>query len=264
MKKTSQKKTSTLKPVVYVVGDVHGCAAELTDLLAKITIDAGAVPIEIYMIGDLIDKGPHPVDVTKMVMSQFQDMTITSILGNHEEKYIRWLVRERESKANGGENPIQKHYDYTGLEPFWDFFRSLPTHIHLPRFNVLLVHAGIEPRMAMLPPQNIESCRRHEKNLLRTRYVNPRGNMVPLGEENTEAGDRWWADVYDGRFGTVIYGHQAFPEVAFAKHAIGIDTGCVYGNKLTAIRLDENGNHKLVQVDAKQKYCLAYDEEAEG
>lgn len=261
MKKNSKAKAQKSEPIVYVIGDVHGCIAELSDMLVAIMEDAGSEPIEIYLIGDLIDKGPSPDEVTKLVMSGYRDITIKSIMGNHEEKFIRWQTHENRIAQEGGTNPVTRHYDYNGLAPYLEYFRSLPVYIHLPDYNVLLVHAGIEPKMKTLPPVSIEMCRRYEKNILRTRFVNPEGKMIPLGEENLEAGDRWWADVYDGRFGTVIYGHQAFSEVEFDKHAIGIDTGCAYGNKLTALRLSKDGAHKVIQIPARKKYASSYDEE---
>jgi diadenosine tetraphosphatase ApaH/serine/threonine PP2A family protein phosphatase len=115
--------------------------------------------------------------------------------------------------------------------------------------------------MTELPPTSLMEANKHQKNVLRVRYVSPEGRMVPLGEENLDQGDKWWADLYDGRFGTVIYGHQPYDEVAFSKHAIGIDTGCVFGGKLTALRLSKDGDHKVLSVQAKAKYAKSYAEE---
>jgi len=248
----------------YVVGDIHGCYDEFMDLMVEICNDAGQNPIEVYLLGDLIDKGPKSVQVvTEFLGTLGVGIKLFCIMGNHEEKFVRWNSHETVRLKTGKANPTKAHYDYTGLTSFAEKLRELPLWIKIPDSDVLLVHGGIEPAMKSLPPDKLEGCRKAEKNLLRVRYVNTNGYMVPLGEESLEQGDSWWAEQYDGRFGLVIYGHQAFQEPKIDKHAIGIDTGCVHGNKLTAVCIDENlrTNPKFIQVKAAKKYASTYEED---
>lgn len=257
----SQKEKS--KPTLsYIVGDVHGCYIELIDLLAAIYEDAGEAEIKIYFIGDLIDKGPDTDKVLKLVEEDFLMHTkFAFILGNHEEKFLRWCAAQKREDEGGAKNEIKNRWGFEKIREFEALLREAPLYIELPEYKVILVHGGIEPKMTELPPPALKDANKHQKNVLRVRYVSPNGRMVSLGEEKLDEGDEWWADVYDGRFGTAIYGHQPYAEVAFHKHAIGIDTGAVFGNKLTALRLSKDGNHKVISVPARQKYAKSYSEE---
>ena len=84
-----------------------------------------------------------------------------------------------------------------------------------------------------------------------------KGNLCPLGKEKED--DPFWAEVYDGRIGTIVFGHEAFADTRLFPHAIGIDTGCVYGNKLTAVVYDLNSESPtFVSVNSKVQYAQSY------
>jgi len=255
---------SPIGRVDYVIGDVHGCFAELSDLIVKICEDAWGDKgdIHLWFIGDLIDKGPKSEAVLESVLLDQKPRIVKhSILGNHEEKMIRWCRAQARQESGGARNEIVDRWNFSAIRDYADLLSTLPLYAYLPDYNVLLVHGGIEPKMTELPPVSLDKASKSQKNILRVRYVSPEGKMVSLGAEDLEQGDKWWADLYDGRFGTAIYGHQPYEEVVYHPHAIGIDTGCVYGNKLTALRLSLDGKHTLIQVDAKKKYAKSYDEE---
>ena len=93
------------------------------------------------------------------------------------------------------------------------------------------------------------SNREHQK-LLRLRYLDLEGHFVAYGDETEDS--IFWADLYDGNQGFIVYGHQHFQEARINKYAIGIDTGCVYGNKLSAVIFDVDTltNYKIVSVKA--------------
>lgn len=246
----------------YVIGDVHGCYDELTELLVEIYADAGDAPVKIYFVGDLIDKGPKTSQVLELVEKEFLIGTqFAFILGNHEEKFLRWCTSQEIEENGGRRNQVTDKWQFAKIRQFKPLLEEAPLYIKLPEYNVVLVHGGIEPKMIELPPPALKDANKYQKNILRVRYVSSDGRMVSLGQENLEQGDKWWADVYDGRFGTIIYGHQPYDDVAYSKHAIGIDTGCVFGGKLTALRLNLDGNHKVISVSAKEKYAKSYSEE---
>jgi len=189
------------------------------------------------------------------------------LLGNHEEKQIRWERHEKKRRESGKKNPMKHVEDYQGLAD--GVLSWLKNHAELfltieaGGKKFLLVHGGIEPRMRSLPKTSkpFELSRKEKSyawNVLRTRYVNPRGHMVMLGEETSE--DRYWPEVYDGRFGHVIFGHQPFldrPSPVEYEHATAIDLGCVYGSYLCAYIIDgETGETSYLSVKAKDKYAI--------
>ena len=251
----------------FIIGDIHGCPTELCELVA-LCYNHVKGPIHFVFVGDLIDKGPGPLEVLKVVETlkreiAYSDDKVSIVFGNHEEKLWRFI--EHEKKVRGlvnYTNPMRRKPDWPDklinycLETkVLDLFQ---THVYLAEFNILVVHAGIEPKLKELPPLNHIGMNKKYKSVLYTRYVDPKtGALIPLGRE--KQGDPWWTDLYDGRFGTVVYGHQAHKEVHYSKHAIGIDTGCVYGGSLTAYHVESKD---LLQVKALKAYCNPYSGES--
>jgi bis(5'-nucleosyl)-tetraphosphatase (symmetrical) len=214
------------------------------------------------LLGDLIDKGPSPDKVLETVfLDELPNIQIKSIMGNHEEKAIRWLRKKQKELAGGPPNDIQNKWDFEAIGDFLDFMVAMPLWVSLPEYNVTLIHGGIPANMERLPDPCWDKASKADKMVLRTRYLSSEGKPLQLGAEDLECGDRWWAELYDGRFGTVIYGHQSFPDVRYDSHAIGIDTGCVYGNKLTALLLKTDGKHEVISMEATDKYAPVYGEE---
>jgi serine/threonine protein phosphatase 1 len=242
-----------------VIGDIHSCAKELNNLLNKLSVTSDDT---IISIGDIIHKGPDASEslrILRMVCDEF-------VLGNHEEKQIRWENHERTGKPN----PMKKVSDYEVLsEDDGIFIREnsrLFIQLTAGEKKFILIHGGIEPAMRALPSTNelnklIKKERYHSMNMLRTRFVNPFGRMVSLGEEKPE--DVYWADVYDGRFGHAVFGHQPFLQNAPMNfpNATGIDLGCVYGGHLCALIIDgETGRMNYSTTPALQKYKSHRDE----
>ena len=131
-----------------------------------------------------------------------------------------------------------------------------------------LVDKGPEVRLADLSSK----LRRELGVLVRTRHVDAEsGNMISLGKENPE--DPFWADVYDGRFGRVVFGHAPQGQVAFGSgppqfipqqaeypHAVGIDLGCVFGGALAALVLRSDAGEELHMVQSSGKFAQHFDE----
>ena len=99
--------------------------------------------------------------------------------------------------------------------------------------DIMIVHGGVQNHM------NLDDLAKKDyQKILRMRYLDQDGNYLTLGQENENS--LFWADVYDGNQGFVVYGHQWFKEAKIDKFAIGVDTGCVYGNKLSAVIFKDN------------------------
>ncbi len=130
----------------------------------------------------------------------------------------------------------------------------------MPEYHALAVHAGVPPDIETLPqnPLEIADYPRRQRDLymqmLRIRFVSPEGKIIPLGHETER--DRYWATFYDGRLGTVYFGHQVFmtsAPVAFP-HAIGLDLGAVHGGFLAAAILADDGVTYVLEP-ARQVYA---------
>jgi len=220
----------------YVIyGDVHGCLEEWEELRKLIPKNSFEISV-----GDILDKGPYPVEALRYAKKN----KIFTIMGNHEYKHIRkyW---GRNVKLDEDQ---QRIYPKLKQEDF-EFIESMPFFLKLNRLTV--VHAGITNKIYLSnPPLNIMTL------LLFLRDVDENEKFLPLNHNNPNA--RYWADVYNGHEGFVVYGHNPFREVKKNKHSIGIDTGCVYGNKLTAYVIKnplKPYEGEIIQVKAKKQYA---------
>jgi hypothetical protein len=241
--------------------DIHSCASELKRLVAKVELRAGDV---LAGFSDLFDKGPDPAGTMKIIQELSSKFPFHMVIGNHCWKNFRFrkklakdyndamkMKRSAELKAN---TDILSASDIELLNKARFYFI-------MPEFDSILVHAGIPPVIKNLPQnKTLGELSKKETDFYNqlwfTRYVNPAGFMVPLNQQTEE--DKFWTEVYDGRFGTVFYGHQ--PQLGAALPAeinktVGFDLGCVYGGKLTAIILDcDTKKVSYVSVDAESVY----------
>lgn len=198
----------------YVIGDIHGCLHPLRRLLEKVSPRARD---EVVFIGDYIDRGPQSRQVVDYLLTL--PYRCVFLLGNHEKMLLDFLegIEPELYLTNGGMATLQC---YGGIPPIippahLSFFRSLRPMYETPGY--LFVHAGIRP-------------------------------MVPLAEQDLE--DLIWIRheffQFIGRYPKpVVFGHTPLRHVLMAQDRIGIDTGCVYGGKLTCVRLPER---EIIQV----------------
>ena len=127
----------------------------------------------------------------------------------------------------------------------------------VPSCNILVVHGGIPGDRHTIPTSLTQlsglsnNKLKPYKLLMRTRYIDANtGCFIGLGQEKSS--DPFWADVYDGRFGHVIFVHHPFIDgVKHFKHATGIDTGAVFGGTLTALIVDEDYSRSVVSVESR-------------
>lgn len=211
------------KLIVY--GDIHGCYDELITLREKINPQKNDIEV---CAGDIITKGKDSIKTLRYL----QENGIKSVLGNHEDKIIRYLKYQESQKTNPifldrDEEQIVNDLNKSDME----FLRSLPLFLRFGQITV--IHGGLQNSMVL---ENL-SAREHQK-LLRLRYLDQDGHFVTYGDETETS--IFWADVYNGNQGFVVHGHQWFKEPKISANAIGIDTGCVYGNKLSAVIFKDN------------------------
>jgi hypothetical protein len=248
-----------------VIGDVHGCIVELGELLDKLALEFND---EIIFAGDLLDKGPASADVVGRVRALADEYDVTLVLGNHEEKHQRF--RKHLAQGSGGEKKMRGADEMAGItaglsKADINFLHKAVLYHQVPLHGILVTHAGVSPSIKQLPTlENLRQMsnkhRKHFYQMLRVRYVSPKGYMVSLGHEKPE--DVYWADIYDGRFGKILFGHQPFYQEQPKEfpHATGIDLGACFGNRLCAAVITEAGT-EYVMVDAKKQYAKKMGEE---
>lgn len=249
---------STTAPArTFVIGDVHGCIEEFNELLATL---APTSDDTVVFCGDLVDKGPHSAAVVARARALRESGVRTVlVMGNHEEKHGRFRARRAagtDVTALTGHEEMAHITDGLSSEDVAFLDTAVLFHA-LPEFGVTVVHAGIPLNVGALPEDTSTLSRKERDRLalvLRVRFVRPStGGMVPLGQE--QDGDVYWAEVYDGRFGHVLFGHEPFMASVRFAHATGLDHGCVFGGRLTAAVLTEGQDMEFVSVAARARHA---------
>lgn len=208
-----------------IIGDVHGCIDELNLLLEKIQFCPNKD--QLYFTGDLINRGPSSVEVFK----RFKDLNAKAVLGNHEYWVLKRHVESEkmEEKIHRLKNQFGEHYD-----DFIEDVQSWPAYIETDQF--ILVHAGL------VPGENPAKSDPFQLTTIRT--------WDGVGSNLNSEKDPAWFEFYQGKK-LVVFGHWARLEGVNRKNVIGLDTGCVYGKKLSALVLPER---KIVSVKALKIY----------
>jgi diadenosine tetraphosphatase ApaH/serine/threonine PP2A family protein phosphatase len=206
-----------------VIGDIHGCYDELEDMLTAVGF---AAEDRVISVGDLITKGPKNREVLERFMS---DPQFSAVMGNHDLALRRKWNGEK-VKLKDSQKPTNKELK-KDKERYLSFLNSLPFMIDLGTH--LVVHAGLRPGVAL------QSQTSEDLTELRS-----------MGKDRAARDGTPWYDVYDGEK-VVLFGHWPAAEPRRGKRAIGLDTGCVYGNELTAYII-ETGEFKT--VPARRRY----------
>ena len=248
---------------IIIIGDIHGCIDELNELISKINLQ----PFDsIYFIGDLIDRGPDSEAVVKKCYSLSLNYNVKLILGNHEEKFLRYLTHI--------ENKTGLELQMTGTSEFprlieelktaeINFLKSAYYSIELKEEKIILLHGGISNQVKFPFPKTYQYGEDNPKEfkgldlITKVRYLSLEGKFVGLNEETKV--DTYWAEVYNGTYGHIYFGHQPFIQELpqnFA-HATGLDTGCVFGGWLSAVII-ENGKKSFISVKAKETYSVKH------
>ena len=230
-----------------IIGDVHGCYDELTELLAKLgwVVDVEACTATppdgrtAIFVGDYVDRGPRTPDVLRLVMNMADAGTAICVPGNHDAKLARKLGGRDVKVAFGlAETLAQLEHETPEFhERVRAFLDGLVSHYVLDGGNLVVAHAGMAEAM-----QGRGSGRVREFAL----YGETTGETDEYG---LPVRYNWAAD-YRGA-AHVIYGHTPVAAPEWLNRTINIDTGCVFGGSLTALRYPER---ELVSVPAHRVY----------
>jgi hypothetical protein len=207
-----------------IVGDVHGCARELDALLENLRFSGED---RLVSVGDLVGKGPRGAQVVRF----FREGGHEAVRGNHDEKILAW--RRGETKKL----PHSHRRDAARMsEADFEWLGSLPLYIELD--GAIVVHGGIAPGIA-LADQDPDV-------LMNLRSIRPDGSTSVRACEGAP-----WAQTWPGP-ALAVFGHDAVRGLQRWPHAIGLDTGCVYGGSLSALVLPER---RIESVRAERAYA---------
>jgi calcineurin-like phosphoesterase family protein len=230
-----------------IVGDVHGCYTELVDLLIKLgwTVDLiGAKATnpqgrQAVFLGDLVDRGPATPAVLRLAMNMVSSRVALCIPGNHENKLKRALDGRNVTMSHGlGESIEQLSHETPEFRTeVATFIEGLVSHAVLDGGSLVVAHAGLPEAMHGRSSDAVRSF---------ALYGDTTGETDEFGLPVRYP----WANDYRGR-AAVVYGHTPVAEAVWINGTICIDTGCVFGGSLTALRWPER---ELVSVPARATY----------
>ncbi|MBI4049105.1 MAG: polynucleotide kinase-phosphatase [Devosia nanyangense] len=232
-----------------VIGDVHGCADELIDLMRKlgysVALDGDTARIEaphgrkLVFAGDLVDRGPRTPDVLRIAMAAIDAGIGYAVQGNHDQKLYRWMSGRDVKVAHGLQESIDQLAGQTDAfrRKSEAFLGELRSHYWLDGGRLAVAHAGLKEDMIGRGSSKVRDFALYGET---TGETDEFGLPVRMD----------WAREYRGKT-AVVYGHTPTPEAEWVNNTICIDTGCVFGGKLTALRWPER---ELVEVPASQTY----------
>jgi serine/threonine protein phosphatase 1 len=215
--------------LLYAIGDIHGCLDELKVMLDEIDrdIEAQGKPYKIIFVGDYIDRGPDSMGVIECLRKRERlDSNHVFLMGNHEDMMLNdqgsWMY-------NGGAQAIDSYGGYGGKD--WDVYLEHRTWASGLKWyyqfeHYVFVHAGVHPDLKVEENLHFDLVWERDYNFFNDDYTH--GYQV-------------------------THGHTPMKDIHIAKNKINIDTGCVFGGKLTAVCYDTENltkkNYKFFQVD---------------
>ena len=220
------------KKSLVIIGDVHGCYDELEELIGE--CDCDSPDVATVFVGDLVNKGPKSAEVVKRV----REMGAVSVRGNHDEVCLRGWQDYVEGRDALPEK-FQWMHRLSREDLQWLY--ELPFTITIPSADIVVVHAGLLPGKPL--PEQPYDAMLHIRDVSRDAPGSSQWAWHKKGAEGTVP----WAGEWVGP-NHVYFGHDAIRKLQRCLFATGLDTGCVYGGKLTAVLPLEGG--RLVQVEA--------------
>jgi protein phosphatase len=241
-----------------IIGDVHGCCDELEDLLAQLGYVAsstvaglgGRAPVYTHpegrkavFLGDLVDRGPRILDTVRLVRAMVDAGSALCVPGNHDMKLMRKLRGRDVPVTHGLESSLaeietlpDELRSIVGRD-LADFLDGLVSHYVLDDGKLVVAHAGLKEAMQGRGSREVRAF---------TLYGETTGETDEFGLPVRYN----WAAEYHGK-AAVVYGHTPVPRPEWLNNTVNIDTGCVFGGHLTALRYPER---ELISVPARRTY----------
>jgi bis(5'-nucleosyl)-tetraphosphatase (symmetrical) len=256
---------------IYAIGDVQGCCDELERLIASLRLDRERD--ELWFVGDLVNRGPRSLDTLRLVRSLGSQATV--VLGNHD---IHLLALAGGNRTRAGDRELADVLEAPDAPELVEWLRHRPLAHYRPELNTLMVHAGVPPQwdplLTVKLAREVEQALRGRQAaaylrdlygeeparwdpaltgqdrlrfitncLTRMRFCAADGtlDLHETGAPGTQPGGLYpWFEIPGRQSATVriVFGHWASLGLLQRDNLLGIDTGCVWGRRLTAVRLD--------------------------
>ncbi|MEV8229812.1 polynucleotide kinase-phosphatase [Streptomyces sp. NPDC079167] len=225
-----------------IIGDIHGCSSELDTLLGKLGYKDGTHPEgrTAVFVGDLVDRGPDSPGVLRRVMSMVASGDALCVPGNHENKLGRYLKGRKVQHSHGLAETVEQleredaeHPEFRGQVA--EFIDGLVSHYVLDGGKLVVCHAGLPEKY-------------HGRTSGRVRSHALYGDTTGETDEFGLPVRYPWAEEYRGS-AAVVYGHTPVPTASWVNNTLCLDTGAVFGGKMTALRWPER---EIVDVPAER------------
>ncbi|KML32579.1 bis(5'-nucleosyl)-tetraphosphatase PrpE [Rossellomorea marisflavi] len=219
-----------------IIGDIHGCYEELTTLIEKLGYTwAGEIPVhperQLAFIGDLTDRGPRSLDTIDLVAALCSQGKARYVPGNHCDKLYRYFLGHDVQIRHGLETTVAEWASSSPSKQeaikkkFLALYEDAPLYDVLDGGRLILAHAGMKEEWI---------GRKNKKIRTFVLYGDITGERNPDGTPVR----RDWARDYHGD-AWIVYGHTPVPEPRMIHRTVNIDTGAVFGGRLTAFRYPE-------------------------
>ncbi len=232
-----------------VIGDIHGCFDELIELIGRLGYKfREGVPVHpevraLAFVGDAMDRGPDSLGVLRLLFAMQDHGTLYYAPGNHCNKLYRFFKGNKVELTHGLELTVsqwralekteQQHFKTRYLR----FYEQLPLYHQLSK-ELIVVHAGLQEDMIGQPLSR--------RIITFALYGEITGNFHSDGRP--VRGN--WARRYSGQ-PWIVYGHTPVASPYFCRHTVNIDTGCIFGGALSALRYPEM---EICSIASKQPY----------
>ncbi|MDQ0255382.1 protein phosphatase [Evansella vedderi] len=232
-----------------IIGDIHGCYQEMTELMKELGYELkegnishkeGRIPV---FLGDLTDRGPNSLSVIYAVTHWVKNKQALYCPGNHCNKLYRYFLGRNVVVSHGLETTVAELEALTSKEfnhvssLFRNLYESAPLYLQLDDGKLVVVHAGIRPDYIGKTSKKVKTF---------VLYGDITGEKHPDGRPVR----RDWPSKYTYDC-TVVYGHTPVKEPRFVGNTVNIDTGCVFGNRLSAFQWPET---TIVSVPSQQPF----------
>ncbi len=217
---------NTEKPYA-VIGDVHGCFYEFRELIEKLW-DKYGKDILIISVGDNIDRGDFNLKTLNFCIELFEQGKFIEVQSNHMDKFVRWLNGKKVKVSYGMQKTVEEFLSLSEKDrektkkKILNYYSNIPLYL-IVNDKVIIAHAGIKDEMIGKTGKKVKSF---------VLYGETTGKYTPEGfPERLD----WTRDrKVEPNSPKIVYGHVVFEEPYINNRCYGIDTGCVFGNKLTA------------------------------
>ncbi|GGJ46042.1 metallophosphoesterase [Deinococcus roseus] len=224
-----------------IIGDIHGCSAELQRLLKQLGYSARyRHPDErqLVFVGDIADRGPQVVEAYQLVMRLVREGVAQCVMGNHDLRILNHLSGQGKIDSPNTRQSIQQieAAPRAFQADLLSFLSGLPSQLMLDHGMLMVAHAGLPAEF-------------HGVNTQMARDIAIHGERVMHNGKLTRVD---WTKDYHG-LSLVVYGHTPVRKVRWVNNTVNIDTGCVFGGKLTALLYPER---TTVSVPASRVYNI--------